>query len=122
MLQPGCPGLPPPPINWRQVEDNAEFACSHVTNSERLLHYTLDSVSWNIMHLIRVSMKKRRKFACVPLASFEFPHSLLSLSLQHLSQGSVGTHVLQAMLTRAWKVVLQRLPTSWRCLLRRLLL
>jgi hypothetical protein len=37
---------------------------------------------------------------CAPLAPFEFSHSLLSLFLQHLSWGSVGTLALQAELTQ----------------------
>jgi hypothetical protein len=42
-------------------------------------------------------------FACTPLAPFEFPHFLLSLFLQHMSQGNVDTLALQAKLTRAWE-------------------
>jgi hypothetical protein len=33
----GSSGSPPPTIDWRQVEDNTEFACSQVTVVERLL-------------------------------------------------------------------------------------
>jgi hypothetical protein len=40
----------------------------------------------------------------VPLTPFEFSHSLLSLFLQHMSQGSAGTLALQVELTRAWEV------------------
>jgi hypothetical protein len=36
----------------------------------------------------------------VPPASFEFPHFLLILFLQHLSQGSVDVPTMQAEVTR----------------------
>jgi hypothetical protein len=42
--------------------------------------------------------------SCVPLATFEFSHSLLSLFSQHLSRGSVGTLALQVELTEAREV------------------
>jgi hypothetical protein len=58
LLLPGSLGSPPPPINWRQVEDNAEFTCSQVTVAERLLEETLASVGQNILHSIRISLKK----------------------------------------------------------------
>jgi hypothetical protein len=37
----------------------------------------------------------------MPLAPFEFYHSLLSLLLQHLPQGSTNVPALQAEVTRA---------------------
>jgi DNA topoisomerase IA len=40
----------------------------------------------------------------VPLVSFEFPHSLLSLFVQHLSQGNTNTPTLQAEVTQAREV------------------
>jgi hypothetical protein len=57
----GFSGFPPPPINWRRVGDEAESVCSRVAITERLLHETLVSVIQNILHLIRVSLKKRGK-------------------------------------------------------------
>jgi hypothetical protein len=37
----GSPNFPPPPIDWRRVEEDVEFTCSQVTVVERLLHETL---------------------------------------------------------------------------------
>jgi hypothetical protein len=71
-----------------------EFTCSQVTAVERLLHETLASVDWNILHQIRVSLKKRGKLAYVPLASFNPSHPLLCLFLQHLSWGSMDAPAL----------------------------
>jgi hypothetical protein len=73
----GSPNFLPPPINWRRVEDNAEFACSQVTTAERLLYKTLALVSRNILHPIQVSLKKRVKLVCAPLAFFNPSHPLL---------------------------------------------
>jgi hypothetical protein len=73
----GSPGFLSPPINWRWVEDNAEFACSHVTATERLLHETLALVGRNILRPIQVSLKKRVKLVCAPLAFFNPAHPLL---------------------------------------------
>jgi hypothetical protein len=49
LLLTGSPGLLPPPIDWRQVEGNAELTCSQVTDVERLLHDTLALVGRNIL-------------------------------------------------------------------------
>jgi hypothetical protein len=54
----GSPGSSFPPINWRRVEDEAEFACSQVTTAERLLHETLASVHWKILHPVQVSLRR----------------------------------------------------------------
>jgi hypothetical protein len=69
----GSPSFPPPPINWRLVGDEAECACSQVAAAERLLYETLASVHQNILHLIRVSLK-RKNLAHIPLASFALSH------------------------------------------------
>jgi hypothetical protein len=66
-----------------------EIACSQVTGAERLLHDTLALAGWDILHPLWVSLKERKgKLSCAPLATFEFPHSLPYLFLQHLSRGS----------------------------------
>jgi hypothetical protein len=65
----GSTGSLPPPIDWRRVEDNMEFACSQVTDAERLLHETLASVGRNILRLILVSLKKERK-VCLCASGF----------------------------------------------------
>jgi hypothetical protein len=73
---PGSPDLPPLPINWRQVEDEAESACSQVVAVERLLHGMLISVHQNILRLIRVSLKREKippVFLWLPPRSF-IPH------------------------------------------------
>jgi hypothetical protein len=54
----GSLGSSSPPINWRRVEDEAEFACSQVTTAERLLHETLVSVHWKILHPVQVSLRR----------------------------------------------------------------
>jgi hypothetical protein len=41
LLLPGSPYFPPPPIDWRRVEENVEFMCSQVVTTERLLHEVL---------------------------------------------------------------------------------
>jgi hypothetical protein len=58
----GSPGSSSPPIDWRRVEDEAEFLCSQVAVTEKLLHETLASVHWNILHLVQVSLKRETKF------------------------------------------------------------
>jgi hypothetical protein len=57
----GSPGFLSPHIDWRRVEDNAEFVCSQVTVVDRLLHETLASVGRDILCLIQISLKKERK-------------------------------------------------------------
>jgi hypothetical protein len=52
LLLPGSPGFLPPPIDWRQVEDSVAFIYSQVTDAERLLHETLASIGWDILHPI----------------------------------------------------------------------
>jgi hypothetical protein len=49
-----------PPINWSQVGDETESACSLVATAERLLHEMLASVHQNILHLIRVSLTREK--------------------------------------------------------------
>jgi hypothetical protein len=47
-----------PPINWRRVENMAEFVCLQVATMERLLHEALASVHHNILHPVWVSLRK----------------------------------------------------------------
>jgi hypothetical protein len=57
------------------VEGDEELTCSWVTDTEKLLHDTLVSANWDILHLLRVSLKERKKekaCLCAP-GSFEFP-------------------------------------------------
>jgi hypothetical protein len=44
LLLPGSPGSLSPPVNWGQVEDSAEYACSQVIAVERLLQEMLTSI------------------------------------------------------------------------------
>jgi hypothetical protein len=57
---PGSPSSLPLPIDWRRVEDDAEFTCSQVTITKSLLHEMLALVGQNLVHLIWVSLKKDR--------------------------------------------------------------
>jgi hypothetical protein len=68
------------------VEDEAESVCSQVATMERLLHETLASVQWNILHLVRVSQRKETKFCLysnVFLHAFSF--SLCSVPVAFIS-------------------------------------
>jgi hypothetical protein len=65
----GYLGFPPLPIDWRLVGGDAEFTCLRVATVERLLHETLASIYRNILHLIRVSLKKEKKI-CLHASSF----------------------------------------------------
>jgi hypothetical protein len=69
LLLPGSPSLLPPPIDWRPVEDSATFACSQVTDTERMLQETMASVCRDILHPIWDSLKKERKL-CVSVSCF----------------------------------------------------
>jgi hypothetical protein len=62
-----------PTLNWRLVEDEAEFACSQVTVAEKLLHETLASVHRNILPPVWVSLKRETKFCS---HSNDFLHAL----------------------------------------------
>jgi hypothetical protein len=75
LLIPGSPDFPPPLIHWMWVGDEVESACSYVAITVSLLDETLASVGWNILRLIRVSLKERRK-SCLPASGF--PHALSS--------------------------------------------
>jgi hypothetical protein len=55
----GFPRLAAPPINWGQVEDSVEHAFSQVTAMDRLLRGVLAMVDQDIMHPIRISLKKK---------------------------------------------------------------
>jgi hypothetical protein len=70
---PGSPGAPAPPINWRWVEDEADFACLQVAAAERLLQEMLASVHQNILRLVQVSLK-RENLDRIPMASFMLSH------------------------------------------------
>jgi hypothetical protein len=68
------------------------------------LHDTLASTGQDVLHLLRVTLKERKKnLGCAPLDPFKFPQLFLSLILQHLSRGSADTLVLQAKLARVWE-------------------
>jgi hypothetical protein len=43
------------------VESDEELACSQVTHTERLLHDTLASAGWDVLHPLGVSLKEQRK-------------------------------------------------------------
>jgi hypothetical protein len=73
----GSPDFPPPPIDWTWVGDEDESACSQVTATERLLYETLALVVQNILRLIHIGLKKEKKFASAPLASFMHSHPIL---------------------------------------------
>jgi hypothetical protein len=83
LLLPGSPSFPPPPIDWRRVGDEVEFACSQVASAERLLHETLASVDQNILRPIRVSLKKRKNCQCASgfLHAFSSPLALVFVAL-----------------------------------------
>jgi hypothetical protein len=58
------------------VEGDEELTCSRVTDTEKLLHDTLVSANRDILHLLRVSLKERKKkLACAPLAHSSFLNS-----------------------------------------------
>jgi hypothetical protein len=65
----GFPRLSAPTYRLEVVEDNTEFACSQVTTMEVLLPKMLASVSWNMMRLIQVSLKKDKK-VCLYASGF----------------------------------------------------
>jgi hypothetical protein len=50
------------PVNWGQVENNTEQACSQVKATKRMLLETLATVGQDILHAIQVSLKKSGKF------------------------------------------------------------
>jgi hypothetical protein len=104
ILASSSPSFLHPPIDWRQVGDNAEFACSRVTAVERLLHEMLASVDRNIIRPIRVSLKNRGKIVCAPLASFKLSHPLLCLFLHLLSWGSADALALLVDVARVREV------------------
>jgi hypothetical protein len=54
----GSPGFSPLPIDWRRVGYEVESTCSQVVTTERLLHKTLVSDSWNILRPIKFSLKE----------------------------------------------------------------
>jgi hypothetical protein len=69
---PGAPGSSSPSIDWRRMEDEAEFSCSQVTITEKLLHETLALVHQKILCPVQVSLKRETKF---PLHSNDFLHA-----------------------------------------------
>jgi hypothetical protein len=71
---PGPHSFLPPPINWRRVGDETEFACSQDVTVERLLHKSLASVHQNILCLIRGSLKREKHLARIPLVSSALHH------------------------------------------------
>jgi hypothetical protein len=94
---PSSPSAPPPPINWRWVEDGVESMCSHITAVEGLLHEMLASVHRNIPCPVRVSLERETKLCPQSrglLHGFSF--------LLFLSRGSADAPVLLAEVTRVW--------------------
>jgi hypothetical protein len=81
----GSPSFPAPPIDGRQVEGDAEFACLQVAAAERLLHEMLVSVGRNLLHPIRVSLKKERNVCLCAYGLLRVQASPLILLLLHLS-------------------------------------
>jgi hypothetical protein len=69
----GSPGSLPPTINRRWVKDEAESACLHVTTVEWLLHEALASIHCNILHQVRVSLRREEKFLPVVVSVFSAP-------------------------------------------------
>jgi hypothetical protein len=55
---PGSLGSLPPPVNWGQVEDSAQQACSHVAAADRVLWEVLAMIGRDILHLIQVSLEE----------------------------------------------------------------
>jgi hypothetical protein len=74
---PGSPGFPPSPINKRRVGDEAEYSCSRVTATGRLLHDKLALVDQNILHPIQVGLKREENLARIPLASSMLSHPVI---------------------------------------------
>jgi hypothetical protein len=58
LLMLGYPDSPFPRHRLWQVENSAEQACSQVEATKRMLHETLATVGRDILHIIRVSLKK----------------------------------------------------------------
>jgi hypothetical protein len=52
---PGYLGTSSPHVNWRQVENSVEQACSRVVAVDKLLWEAMVMVDWDILHLIWVS-------------------------------------------------------------------
>jgi hypothetical protein len=107
---------------WRQryVEVDEELACSLFTSAERLLYDSMASVSQDVQHPPRISLKERKKrLVYAPLAPFEFPQFFPSLILQYLSWGSTNTLVLQVELTQSWEAENSTVLESCRCFMHR---
>jgi hypothetical protein len=62
LLLSGYLGSSFPPVKWGQVENNMEQACSQVEAVKRMLQEMLATVGRDILHPIRVSLKKSGKF------------------------------------------------------------
>jgi hypothetical protein len=87
-----------PPVNWRQVESEAELARSQVTTMERLLHQTLALVHHNILHPFQVNLGKTKRknpphipngFLCAYLL-FSHLTPKASISRQHRCYRPIG--------------------------------
>jgi hypothetical protein len=79
---------PPPPINWRRVEDEAEFECLQVVTTERLLHETLASVHQNILRPVWVSLKTGAKSCSHSNGSLHSFSSLLGFCFRSFYLGA----------------------------------
>jgi hypothetical protein len=70
----GSAGSLSPPINWVQVENNIEQVCLQVTSANRLLQRALAMVGRDILYLIQVSLKqKKKKVYLSPSSSLRVP-------------------------------------------------
>jgi hypothetical protein len=59
---PGSPSSLSLPIDWGQVKGNAEQAWSWVEATSRLLWEAMAMANRDVLHLIRVSSKKKKEF------------------------------------------------------------
>jgi hypothetical protein len=101
---PGFPCSPPLPIDWRQVEGEAESVCLQVTVVERLMQKTLASVHRNILRLVRVSLDMET-ISCLHSNGFLHAFSLLLcfVSTARL-RGSVDVPTLLVEVTQVREV------------------
>jgi hypothetical protein len=56
---PGSLGSPSPPVSWGHVMNSTEQACSRVAATKRLLWEVMATISWDVLHIIWVSLKKK---------------------------------------------------------------
>jgi hypothetical protein len=73
---PSYPGMPSPPVSWKQMEGSAEHTCLWVPVVDRLLREAMAMVGRDILHPIQVNLKRRKglpKFLLFPLGSLTTP-------------------------------------------------